>query len=442
MKKSSISTELVLALILSAISHSFGQSKSPGRVEEVEKTASQAEAENVHVRSLVLLALQRSPELQAARHSIDVMQAKISPARTLPEPEIMFGQMNEGSIVPFTTLGDPDAGFSEVYIGFSQEVPFPGKLPLRGKIADMEARAGMARYKAKALELISQVKTAFYDLYIADKSIRIIEKERSLLEQFEKIASARYSVGKGIQQDVLEAQVETSKIEERLLTLRQRRGSHEAQLNALLNRAPDTPIGIPAEIEKSALRYTLSELNGLMERNFPLLEAQQRLIDREAFSLDLARKGKYPDFSFNFMYHNRGSNRPYWTIGGTMKVPLYYGRKQRYEVEGAAAGLAQSRKEYENLRVKTFSQIRDLYLMATTAEKLANLYDRGIIRQASFSLESAVDNYGVGKIDFLTLLTSWTRLLNYELTYYEQLAEFQKSLSRLEPLVGIELAKE
>ncbi|HEY3132316.1 MAG TPA: TolC family protein [Acidobacteriota bacterium] len=441
MNRTSISTVVFFTLILSAASLS-GRAQSPARGEELAKATSQVELANVHVRDLVRLALEHNPELQAARRSIDVIQSKISPARTLPEPEIMFGQSNEGSIVPFTTLGDSDAGFSEIYLGFSQEFPFPGKLTLKGKIEDMEARAEIARYKAKALDLISQVKTAFYDLYATDKSIQAVEKERSLLEQFEKIASARYSVGKGIQQDVLEAQVETSKIEERLLTLRQHRGSLEAQLNALLNRAPDTPVGAAAEIQKSPLRYDLSHLNSLMEQNFPLLEAQQRLVDREAFSLDLAKKGKYPDFSFNFVYHNRGSNRPYWTIGGTMKIPLYYGQKQRYEVEGAAASLAQSRKEYENLQAKTFSQIRDLYLMATTAERLINLYDQGIIRQASFSLESAVDNYEVGKIDFLTLLTSWTRLLNYELAYYQQLAGFQKSLARLEPLIGVELAKE
>jgi outer membrane protein TolC len=80
--------------------------------------------------------------------------------------------------------------------------------------------------------------------------------------------------------------------------------------------------------------------------------------------------------------------------------------------------------------------------MATTADRLLKLYDEGIIRQASFSLESAVNNYEVGKIDFLTLMTSWTRVLNYELAYYEQLAEYQKALAQLEPFVGIELAKD
>ena len=80
--------------------------------------------------------------------------------------------------------------------------------------------------------------------------------------------------------------------------------------------------------------------------------------------------------------------------------------------------------------------------MASTAERLLRLYDEGIIRQASFSLESAVANYEVGKVDFLTLMTSWRRVLDYEVTYYEQFADYQKALAQLEPLVGIELAKD
>lgn len=398
--------------------------------------------DSVPLQDLVRLALARNPELRAAARNVDVMRSKVSPAKTLPDPEVMFGQMNEGSIVPFTTLGEPAAGFSEVYLGFNQEFPFPGKLALKGKVADMEARAEVSRYRSAVLELISRVKLAFYDLYLLHKSIEIIEKERALLEQLEKIAAVRYSVGKGIQQDVLDAQVETSRMEERLLLLRQRKEVAEGLLNVLLDYDPDRPIGRPGEIQKQPLLYNLSELTRLAERNFPMLESQQRLIDRDAFALDLSKKGKYPDFGFTFVYHNRGSNRPYWTIGGTMKIPLYFGSKQRHEIEGAAASLAQSRHTHQSIRAQAFYQIKDLYLMATTAERLIRLYDEAIIRQASFSLESAVDNYEVGKIDFLTLLTSWTRVLNYELTYYEQLTEYKKALSKLEPLVGVELARD
>ena len=419
----------------------FAVSSAWNALGQVKLSLSENPLPAIRLAELISLALERNPELRAAQRGIDVMRSKIGPAGALPDPELMVGQMNEGSIVPFTTLGEPDAGFSEVYVGVNQEIPFPGKLRLKGKVAEMEAKGEEARYKDARFRMIAQVKEGYYDLYAIDKSIEIVEKERKLLEQIEKIASIRYSVGKAGQQDVLDAQVEVSRLDERLALLQQRRGATEALLNTLLYRSPETPIGPVSAMQKTPLSYGLAELSALAERNFPLLEAQQRLIDRDALALDLAKKGKYPDFGFSFVYHNRGSNRPYWTIGGTAKIPLYFGRKQRHELEGAAAGIAQSRYAYENVRAQAFYNVKNLYLMAVTADRLLKLYDEGIIRQASFSLEAAVQNYEVGKVDFLTLLTSWTRVLNYELTYHEQLAEYQKALVQLEPLVGIELAK-
>lgn len=432
MRRNLVCVGLMFFFALSSTWNGLGQTK---------QSESEKALPAVHLDELVSLALERNPELRAAQRGIDVMRSKIGPAGALPDPELMVGQMNEGSIVPFTTLGEPDAGFSEIYVGVNQEVPFPGKLRLKGKVAEMEAKGEESRYKDARFRVIAQVKDGFYDLYAIDKSIEIVEKERKLLEQLEKIASVRYSVGKAAQQDVLDAQVEISRLEERLALLQQRREATEALLNTLLYRSPETPIGPVSAMQKSPLSYELAELSALAERNFPLLEAQQRLIDRDALSLDLARKGKFPDFGFTFVYHNRGANRPYWTIGGTAKIPLFFGRKQRHEIEGAAANIAQSRHAYENVRARTFYNVKNLYLMATTADRLLKLYDEGIIRQASFSLEAAVENYEVGKIDFLTLLTSWTRVLNYELSYHEQLAEYQKALAQLEPLVGIELAK-
>ena len=400
------------------------------------------ENERIRLQDLVREALERNPEIRAAQRSVDAARSRVSPAGALPDPEVMFGQMNEGNILPFTTLGDPDAGFSEVYAGFNQEFPYPGKRALRRKVAGLEASAEESRYRFTRLRVVSEVKSAFYELYAVHKSLEVVERERSLLEQVEKVASTRYSVGKGIQQDVLDAGVEISRLDERLIALQQRLKTSEALLNSLLDRPNDTPLARPGEIQQSSLAYGLADLTRLAEQNFPLLESEQRAIERDASALDLARKGKYPDFGVTFVYHNRGGNRDYWTIGGTLKIPLYFGSKQRYEIEEAAANAARSRAAYQNTRAQTLYRVESAYLMAETAGRLLKLYDEAILRQSSFSLESAIANYEVGKVDFITLLAAWNRVLNYELTRHEHLAEYQKALAQLEPLVGVELAGE
>jgi len=123
------------------------------------------------------------------------------------------------------------------------------------------------------------------------------------------------------------------------------------------------------------------------------------------------------------------------------KVPLYFWRKQRPELEGAASELASSRKQYDNLTALLYFRLKDQYLAATTSERLVQLYGRGIVPQATLSLESAVAGYQVGQVDFLTLLDNLITLLDYELKYHESLTDYQKALAQLEPFVGVELTR-
>jgi len=83
--------------------------------------------------------------------------------------------------------------------------------------------------------------------------------------------------------------------------------------------------------------------------------------------------------------------------------------------------------------------VKDNYITATTAEKLVELYQTGIIPQSTLSLESAISGYQVGNIDFLTLLNNLITLFNFELEYYQQLTEYQKALARIEEIAAIEL---
>jgi hypothetical protein len=76
------------------------------------------------------------------------------------------------------------------------------------------------------------------------------------------------------------------------------------------------------------------------------------------------------------------------------------------------------------------------YQRAATASRLLRLYDEGILKQAHLSLDSAMAQYRVGRVDFLTLVTSWRRLLDYGLMYQEQLAEHEKALARMAVHVG------
>lgn len=392
--------------------------------------------EQVRLEDLVREALDKNPAIQAARRAFDAKRARIASEGTLPDPSLSFQTM--GNLIPPTLqFGDPS---SYRMLGFEQEIPFPGKLALKKKMASAEAEAQFWDYEGARRQVIAQLKLAYYDFYLADRAIEVVRREKELLEKIAQIAEARYKVGQGLMQDVLRAQLELSKLTDRAAVLERRRAVTEAMINALLYRPPDAKLGKPV-LQKSELRHSLEELYRLALSSYPELKAQERQIDRDAYALQLAERNFYPDFSIGFSYANRAGLPDMYALTLNLKLPIYFWRRQRPELEGAAAALAAARKGRENMIAMLYLKLKDAYLMATTSEQLAQLYGTGVIRQASLSLESALAGYQVGKVDFSTVIENLSALLEYELKYHEAVVDFQKALAQLESLVGVELTR-
>ena len=412
-----------------------------GNSREVEARASEAKrpaTAAISLKSLVTEALEQNPEIIAMRRNFDMMRARVPQAKALPEPMLSYGYMgNAVPLPPFDVQkGDPSSGRA---LGLSQEIPFPGKLATKGKMANVAAEAEWWAYEQTRLNVVAEVKDAYFDLYYIVKASETVTKNKELLEKFAKIAEAGFAVGKGIQQDVLKAQVEVSRLIDQLTVLEQRRLTAEARLNSLLFREPETPVGRPEEIRPREFSYGLAELYELALTSYPTLKAQRRRIDREQYGVELAKKDFYPDFSVGLTYFNRPGMPEMYGVNVGVKIPLYFWQKQRPAVAEATASAAAEKQRLENITTLLFFRIKDRYLAATTAERLVKLYGTTIIPQSSLALESAIAGYEAGKVDFLTLLDNLVTLRNYELSYYEQLSNVEKAIAALEPLVGVTL---
>jgi outer membrane protein TolC len=390
------------------------------------------------LQSLIDEATQQNPEIAAMRRRFDMMRARVPQAKALPDPMISYGYVGNASPLPPFDIqkGDPS---SARMLSFTQEIPYPGKLALKGKMANVAAEAEYWEYEQTRLNVIGEVKDAYFDLYFLHKAVGTVTKNKELLEKFARIAEASFSVGKGIQQDVLKAHVEISKLTEELAVLEQRRGVAEARLNSLLYREADSPIGMPEEVRPREFTQSLAELQHAALESYPSLRAQQRRVDREQYAVQLAQKEFYPDFSVGLTYFNRPGMPEMYGMNVGVKIPLYFWQKQRPAVAEATAGAEAERQRAENTTALLFYKIRDRHLAVTTAQRLVKLYGTTIIPQATLSLESAMAGYEVGKVDFLTLLDNLMTLRSYELNYYEQLANVEKAIAALQPLVGVTL---
>jgi outer membrane protein TolC len=380
--------------------------------------------------TLVQEALERNPAILAARRAVDARNSLIAAARTLPDPSVSYETM--GNLVTLQR-GDPS---SARVLRLSQEFPFPGKLSLQGQIASAEADAEMWKYEQVRREVVSELKAAYYDLFLAQKLTEVVEKSRSLLLQFSEISEARYRVGQGAQQDILKAQVEVSRLLDRLATLSRERDTAQARINTLLYRPPDTPIGQLPEVSKPRFTWTLDQLYAKAVADNPDVRINRKEIDRDELAVSLAKKSFYPDFEVGFSYFNRPDMPEMYGLMFKAKVPLYFWRKQRPELESATANLLGQRRQYDNTLSTLYFRLKDPFLKISTDANLLELYGSAIVPQATLALESSISSYRVGAVDFLSLLSNQGTVLEYEMKYYEVLTDYCKTLVTLESLTG------
>jgi len=387
---------------------------------------------------LIHEVLNRNLQIKAARKEWEASLEKIPQAKSLPDPMVgysHFGQSIETRIGPQRNK-----------ISLSQKIPFFGKLSLRGKIAERGASILEEQYNRVKADVVLIVKQAYYSLYWFDKVIRISQEEKEVLKRLTRIAEKKYETGMANQQDVLKAQLEMSKVTNKILNLNQGRKAAVARLNFVLNRHQDSSIGEVKEPEIPAFKIKIGKLYQLAKEKRPELRKVQHLVEKNEESLKLARKNYYPDFKFMFDYIDIGAGttthlkdgRNAWMGSVGINIPIW--RKKFHAAEAEATlQLKASKEKYADVKNETLSRVNELYYEVKTAEEQIDLYKYSLMPQAEQAFKASEVGYLAGKVDFLNLLDSERMVLLIKTGYYKSIADFGKSLAQLERVVGQDL---
>ncbi len=384
--------------------------------------------------ALIQEALSNNPEIRAAQKRYEAARQRPSQASSLPDPMFSPGYNSSGRPWPGAGLGMQPT--SQIGFMVAQEFPFPGKRKLAGDMAFKEAEAEWQNYQQVQLSVVSRLKQAYYRRAWAFAAAGVIDRNLELLRRFLRIAEARYAVGKAAQQDVLKAQTQISILETRKVQLEREQRARQAEINSLVNRPPGSPLPRPADLVPRSVPATLEELYAAARENSPMLRRDEKMIQRAELALNLARKDYYPDFTLNGGYYNMGGMPDMFMFRADFKIPLYFFRKQRAAVTEQAQTLVGSRRAYEAANQNLHFRIQDDYLMAQTSEQLVRLYGETVIPQAALTLESSLAAYETGAVDFLTVLTNYITVVEYQMNYYEELQNLYLALARLEEMTA------
>ncbi|MDR4514667.1 TolC family protein [Nitrosomonas sp.] len=387
------------------------------------------------------LAIQKNPDLAQVRARAEALAAVPSQLGTLPDPEISIRAMN----LPVNTFNTNQEPMTQIGPAISQQIPFPGKLSLRAEAASFEAGAAFENVIEARSWLLRHVKHRWWQIFYLDHALEIVENNQLLLRQFIQVARTKYEVGKGLQQDILLAQLELSGLLDQQLILKNTRQNTVAQLNALLGKAANKPIRLPKKIDETlpALR-TEQTLYEQAESYRAILAAKRKSIDAAQARLDLAKKDYYPDFNVGAFYGFRrdqqnGIDRSdFLSLNLSMHVPIFLHRKQAKAVDQRNSELMQQKYALEDEWNNVRKQISQSYHDYQRAREQMILFKTGIIPQARQTVASMLAGYQVSQVDFLNLVRSQISLLSHELKYWNAFTEANQALAQLTAVVGKE----
>ena len=395
------------------------------------------EAPEAEFRELVTEALRNNPDLQVARRELDAAQSRVSPAGALDDPMLEAGVVN----LPVQSLSFRTEDMTMKMIGLTQRLPYPGKRALRRDLAGKEAEAAGNNYQEAANRVTRDVKIAYFDLSSVDESVRLVEKNKRILEQFFSIVEARYAVGQGSQADVLKARTQLSRMMDELIKLGRERPMIEAELNRALGRV-SAPAAVTTQHPRArevALR--LEDLRDLARTHRPQLLAQQSMVERNAKALDLARQDYYPDFDVRLSYGQRDNNmdmrrEDMVSLTVAINLPIWRESKRGPRVAEAEAMRDQAGRMFDARVNEINAMLRQQVASAEQTLKSARLYETGILPQARLTVEASLAAYRVNRVDFFTLLDNQMTVLNYEIAYVASLTSHNKALAEIEFLTG------
>lgn len=392
----------------------------------------------LHLKELIKTTLENNPGLQAAKKRWQRSIERLPQVDSYPDPILKYTYFLENVE---TKVGPQRQIFS-----LSQKIPFPGKLSTKGNMASKDAEVIYLAYETVILNLIAEVKKNYYELWYTQQALALTKKNMDLMEHMVKITEADLSVDGTTLTDVFKAQQQLAQLQYDLLLLREQEETFKTRINALLDRPPETKVGVPQKIQFELFGYTPETLYKLAEEHSKILKMAKEEIKKSELSVSLAKKEYWPDFNLGFSYIDIGdadssmadiddSGKDAYTVGFSINIPLQLGRRNaRLREAKLRRGEAQLTKK--DIRNKIFADIKSLYFRVKNSERLIKLYKNSLIPQAEQSIQTAETWYKEKRGSLSGMLETQAVWLNFNLAHRRALADYNKRVAQMEPLVG------
>ena len=413
---------LTAALVLATVFSAFGQEPVASPPTPLSQLLAEAGANN--------------PQISAANYGVRAARQMAPQVTTLPDPKFTYQQLSVGSPKPFA--GYTNSDFAYIGVGASQELPYPGKLRARGVLAERDADTKQAEVEVTKTSIADAVKADYLRLAYLQQTLGILRQSESVLDQLIQDATAHYQVGQGMQQDVLQAQANRTKMVKEITMHHQQMGQIQAHLKGLLSRDQVSPDIVTEELFATPLQRTSDELLAMVRQNNPQIQVDASSIRKQEAQLESAKREGKPDFEVGYLYQNTDRKyRDYYMFTFDVRFP----RKKRVDAEIAEATerRSESQRTLDAHLQQQLAEIQEGYVKATSDEELLKEYREGVIPQSDAAYRATLNAYASNREQFTHVLSYFTDLLGLKLEYAQILVDHEAALAHLETLTGATL---
>ena len=404
-----------------------------------ESVVSTSEAGNIE--EYVRLGLSRNPRLQEAQHKIDAIKHRIPQVLSHPDPMVN----TTTHLSPVETA----AGRQAFALGVSQKFTNAERRATKAAIVSDEVAAAESDLIRIQLEIAEKIRTACYQLLFIRKSIEITKEDAESLAQIAEVIERQYEVKQSVtQQDVLNVQVEQSKVENQLTELQQKEKSFQARLARLLHVDPSSQLQILDQLQTQTRQLNVEALIASAVQTRPDLQSQLANINRDGKKIHLAQLEEKPDFTvgLNWIGTSNSGISPVANgddallLGIGFNLPVYKSRIRAGICE-AQANRRASQSKLDSLQDMVAEEVFDLVAKLESNQQTLELIRNDIIPKAQRTLDLAIDEYSTDEIEYVQLIANWRSVLRYRVTeaslqsqYSQLLASLTRSVGQLEPI--------
>jgi cobalt-zinc-cadmium efflux system outer membrane protein len=381
-----------------------------------------------NLNTIIDLALGRSPVITGAKASLEQSRGQRVTAGAYPNPSIT-GSAGRGSI------RDPSTGVSITERTFTVEQPleWPAKRQARQRAADAGVAGASAGLEEATLNLVAEVKVAFYQLLLAQRDADLSAQNLAMVKEVFRTVTARVAAGDATKFDLLKANVEVQKATKDVARAQSAVLTARVALNTRTAGALGHSFAVQGDFEPMKGDIRLESLTERVLEEHPTLRRLSRLVDQADQTLLYEKESRIPTVSVQGQYHREAGDESL-TGGLSVPIPIWYRRQG--EIQTALAGKHRLQAERDRMQNELIQALTQHAQEARTAKDQIDVFEQGLLKQAEETLRIARISFQQGAASLLEVLDAQRVNRQTLLEYAQARTELSVALARLERASG------